>query len=498
MDAAQLKAEELNNSRPLDVWRVSEYPEAQRAIDHIYQEIADAGLVSKRFASKWRDTVRAVVLDLYVAHVSDPTMYIGYSRNHNKYSQSSRYSALFFSVGILPKVVDYLKDNGYIDHHGHRHDKKNPAKSRQSRMRATSKLIDLVQDQYNVDLSMISRHKDEEVIILRDKKKKDIEYEDTPDTIRMRDNLNKINEWLEYSIILLEVTDEELKELQGRLKRKIDFTDKRLRRIFNNGSFEQGGRFYGGWWQNIPREYRKFIRVEGKDVVEVDYSGFHINMLYAMDGLDMHTGDVYKLPGYSNSKVFRDFVKTMLLAMVNSDSRELTRKALHKEVHKKRTLTLPAADIPSTKVKDLYPVMDAFQQKHHDIADYFNSGKGIDLQNIDSHISEQVLLRFCGGKRLPVLPMHDSFIVHHHEEPKLRKAMDKAFNDRFRVKCKVDLKYNSIDERQKLEEGEAQVCTMSVEELMDYQAKSGTYNSLLETQRRRRTTLEVTRLRRSE
>lgn len=113
MDEARLKAEALNNSRPLDIWRVSEYPEAQRAIDHIYREIDDVGFVSKRFAGKWRNTVRAVVLDLYVAYVSDPTMYIGYSRNHNKYKQGTRYGALFFSVSILPKVVDYLKDNGY-------------------------------------------------------------------------------------------------------------------------------------------------------------------------------------------------------------------------------------------------------------------------------------------------------------------------------------------------------------------------------------------------
>ena len=74
MDDDRLKAEAMNNSRPLDVWRVSAYPEAQSAIDHIYQEIFDTGLVSKRYASKWRKTVRAVVLDLYVAHISDPTM----------------------------------------------------------------------------------------------------------------------------------------------------------------------------------------------------------------------------------------------------------------------------------------------------------------------------------------------------------------------------------------------------------------------------------------
>lgn len=47
MDTARLKAEALNNSRPLDVWRVSAYPEAQSAIDPIYREIVDEGLVKK-------------------------------------------------------------------------------------------------------------------------------------------------------------------------------------------------------------------------------------------------------------------------------------------------------------------------------------------------------------------------------------------------------------------------------------------------------------------
>jgi hypothetical protein len=41
---------------------------------HIYKEICDAGLIKKRYAVKPRDTVRSVLLDLYVAHVSDATM----------------------------------------------------------------------------------------------------------------------------------------------------------------------------------------------------------------------------------------------------------------------------------------------------------------------------------------------------------------------------------------------------------------------------------------
>ena len=47
------------------------------------------------------------------------------------------------------------------------------------------------------------------------------------------------------------VCNERLKRDSNRTP--IDVTQKRLRRIFNNGSFQQGGRFYGGWWQNIPK-----------------------------------------------------------------------------------------------------------------------------------------------------------------------------------------------------------------------------------------------------
>jgi hypothetical protein len=54
---------------------------------HIYKEICDAGLIKKRYAGKPRDTVRSVALDLYVAHVSDATMYVGYSRNRNNDKQ---------------------------------------------------------------------------------------------------------------------------------------------------------------------------------------------------------------------------------------------------------------------------------------------------------------------------------------------------------------------------------------------------------------------------
>ena len=47
-----------------------------------------------------------------------------------------------------------------------------------------------------------------------------------------------------------------------------------------------------------------------------------------------------------------------------------------------------------------------------------------------------------------ILPMHDSFILHHALERELQEAMDDAFQGQFRVGCKTDIKYRSIQIRQ--------------------------------------------------
>jgi len=48
-----------------------------------------------------------------------------------------------------------------------------------------------------------------------------------------------------------------------------------------------------------------------------------------------------------------------------------------------------------------------------------------------------------------ILPLHDSFIIHHGLEDELKETMEKAFFDMFGVNSKVDLKYRSIEERDK-------------------------------------------------
>ena len=82
----------------------------------------------------------------------------------------------------------------------------------------------------------------------------------------------------------------------------------------------EGGRYYGGWWQQIPKEWRQEIRIGNTPTVEIDYSGLHIVILYALEGIDYWKKikkDVYEIRGYKKSERMRTFLKQVLLTILN-------------------------------------------------------------------------------------------------------------------------------------------------------------------------------------
>ena len=53
---------------------------------------------------------------------------------------------------------------------------------------------------------------------------------------------------------------------------QVDPAHRRLRRIFNNSDFAQGGRLYGGFWQAMSSDARQeHILIEDDWCVELDY-----------------------------------------------------------------------------------------------------------------------------------------------------------------------------------------------------------------------------------
>jgi hypothetical protein len=120
----------------------------------------------------------------------------------------------------------------------------------------------------------------------------------------MRDRLNQWNDFTSRHCIDLFLPDDQILHMYDRSSddaenedepfreekdrpRFVDLTRNRLYRAFNNGSFDQGGRFYGPWWQRVPSERRKFITINWLPTRELDYSNLHPAMLYAMEGIQL-------------------------------------------------------------------------------------------------------------------------------------------------------------------------------------------------------------------
>ena len=83
-------------------------------------------------------------------------------------------------------------------------------------------------------------------------------YENDKTTNEMRENLITINKCFASHWPDLRITNDDYTDLQERLrldknKSPIDFSKRILTRIFSNGRFDHGGRFYRAWWHNVPR-----------------------------------------------------------------------------------------------------------------------------------------------------------------------------------------------------------------------------------------------------
>ena len=275
---------------------------------------------------------------------------------------------------------------------------------------------------------------DQETIILRNNlgaDKVDVDYEDTPKTEGFRSNLRLINDCFTKHWADLRIKDKEIEKLSRRLelnsdKYPIDLSKRTLTRIFANGSFKEGGRFYRGWWQNVPSEYRKFITIDEDVTTEYDFSQLSPHMLYFAYNHKLGEEDAY---GRVLDGEHRDVVKKAFNAMVQSSS----------QLNKKPT-SLNMDDLDMSWGELRQRILEA----HKPIKDQFFCGIGNKLQFVDSGIAESVMLHFA-KQHLVALPIHDSFIMREQYAGELEEAMRRGFYNKFQAD--IPLKREVIIER---------------------------------------------------
>ncbi len=352
----------------------------------------------------------------------------------------SRYNELHIKDTII-QVIHRLKDVGLI---GFKEGYEGSLEygGRTSRIWAYERLIEAFETaQFGYfDINYIEN---KEVIILRDSNKKNVEYETTKHTEEMAKVVRAYNDLLAKTFIDIPDMNKPMLEIKDKNSGKTRYVNithhgKFTHRVFNNSSWDQGGRFYGGFWQQIDQILRGAIRLNDSSTVEIDFSGLHVILAYAKEGIDYWTTtdeDPYNIPieGIEYPDHARDVVKQLTLLAFNASDESSLFKAFRSEFDYKNYSV--RYSFPDEKLSD---ILQSIKDKHPKIKHLINTGAGLELMNVDSKIAEYVIKDFVKTDT-PILTVHDSFIVPFGEENRLEKLMKEAFvyvtnKDRIKVK----------------------------------------------------------------
>jgi hypothetical protein len=190
---------------------------------------------------------------------------------------------------------------------------------------------------------------------------------------------------------------------------------------------------------DLQRPNRTMLTLNGNPTVELDYSGIHIHLLYALEGINYAaTGqDPYTL---DDGIPDRDFNKLILLTALNSESEAKARDSVFDEKRKLKELF----KYNLTNKEPITRKLKLLKEKHAPITESIASGKGLKLQYYDSCIIEK-LIEYAVLMNKPVLTIHDSVICEEKNADLIRDKMFSYFTDVVREKMNLNIRHISIN-----------------------------------------------------
>jgi hypothetical protein len=454
----------LARSMPVNFRLCSSAPEVRGFIRSIVEAAGDD--------PPSRAVVCLLVLNFLRLRYSDPRRLLAISSDRNFYTgRSPTYNDMVRArkalerIGYVAKVAPGIK---YRD----------TGKGFTGRWRGTARLIEAAA-KAGIRSTMIHSKGPEFLIKLRPPKKKPVRkkkvttysegkskrdrlchwpHEFRLEKKQMEENLQTINQALSKCFIALNVSDDDLERMQSEeLEKKreevkfIDFFDKSVFRVFNDCDPHLGGRFYGGFWQAVPRKYREriWMAAPGKypaPTIELDYSEMQPRMLYALAGVPVETSPYEICDDAGLNKITRDVVKSMFLPMMNAASKRAALKAAQKSIvdtyDTEWIAEHPGEKRPSMTIDEMLPegcpplsvLIDAIEARHSQIRmKFYDPMIGKQLMFLDSQIAEAVMLRMIKSANSVALPIHDSFIVRKGYDIDLRRYMEEEFYKRFKA-----------------------------------------------------------------
>jgi ribosomal protein L30/L7E len=351
--------------------------------------------------------VEALVCDLAHRELTKPNAWLTVSFSKQFLGKKNRYRANVFRE-TLPAVIEHMASGEmeFIEIEKGKRNVFNASLSKQTVIRAGRRLIDRIKE-HRLVLEDFGLDKTQEIIILKDTKEdlwdsgEWLQYPDTEETHAYREELARINSWIEQA-------DIEHVPLYD-TNTVVDTTDRKLRRYFNNGNFGHGGRLFGGFWQHMSRKARAGIVIDGMDTVTLDYGQMIARVLYGHAGAPFDFDDAYRIPGLENH---RAGVKKVFSAMLYAD-------------HPLTRMPQGCRELFPSKVS-YAAVAGKIRQFHAPVSEFLYVGVGPKLTFQESKILLIVLTKLL-EQGITALPLHDAVIVAKEHQNRTTEIMLEVF-----------------------------------------------------------------------
>lgn len=415
---AQDNVSSTPKDRPFNGFRTAGTPNARRAVaelTHLLTSYEHHRAPRKRARkpedqATYEHQIEALACDLIHRHLTRPGAWLSISLSNDILGKVDRYrpQAITKTIKTVLKFMT-SPEMEMVEHQlGFRSQFVETA-SRQSTIRAGARLIAVIDD-YELTLDDFNLDRGQEIIILKDTKEdlwdkgQWIQYEDTEATVRYRNELRRINQTLEDA-------DLDYSPAGQRSSGAVDTSNRRLLRYFNNHSFEQGGRLFGGFWQHLSKSQRRDITIDGEPTVTLDYGQMVPRILYGLAGHEPTFEDAYTIPGLEG---YREGVKKVLNSM------------LHRHEPLTQKMKGCAALLPNQMT--IHDITDRIMEFHKPVAHAFYAGKGMYLSFIESKILVEVLTKLA-DLGITALPIHDAIMVKADEQTTATEVMLRVFRE---------------------------------------------------------------------
>lgn len=376
----------------------------------------------------YKNTLSVFLANLICAYKLDKEKYFFYSRSSNEYKKNNpRYNPFKVGYKNVRTISNTLIKEKFIEHKKGYYGRAK-GRGKRSRARASKKLIAIF---HQLDLKEKLYYKEQiiETIRLKDKFKRYIDYKDTEETNNMRYDLADYNNLLNNTFIGLTYPSKVKKYLK---LNPINFKNRKYHRVFNNDCFEEGGRFYGPWYQQLPEEIRKYLIINNSPTIELDYGSLHIHLLYGKANENYYANrpnesDPYILKGFDKSerKLIKLIINIALNMKTKKNFKNNIKNTIEEEVYTDQEENIyNPSNIPSKEKID--KIINQFQTEHKPIANHLFTGVGIELQYTDSELARWIIKQHVNRDK-PILCIHDSFIVRKSDKTFLEKTMVDSF-----------------------------------------------------------------------